>query len=217
MSFSILIPTINRKDLLMDALFYYNTAFPNTNIVVLDNGYQDIMDMDVAEKLLNLHVWSPPTQKNLGVASSWNYLIKKAIDYYNTDYFLVLNDDIILKKDESVINSLIQTWGNNTFHIPRPFYNWSAFLFNRWIYERVGEFDENFKKCFFEDNDYHYRLKLAGVTIRYSDELNAEVYKNSQTIEKDPLLGGYIENREYFISKWGGLPDNETYKTPFNK
>lgn len=213
MSFSILIPTINRKDLLMDALYYYNRAYPSTDIVVLDNGNQDIK----FESAFNIHIWTPPEGKNLGVAGSWNFLINQAINYYNTDYFLVLNDDIILQKDESVINALIEKWGNNTFHIPRPFYNWSAFLFNKWIYERVGEFDENFKKCFFEDNDYHYRLKLAGVTIRYSDELNAEVYKNSQTIEKDPLLGGYIENREYFISKWGGLPDNETYKTPFNK
>jgi GT2 family glycosyltransferase len=80
----------------------------------------------------------------------------------------------------------------------------------------VGEFDEAFEKCFFEDNDYEYRMRLAGITIRYEDALNSEVYRNSQTIEKDPLLGGYLSNREYYIKKWGGLPDSETYKTPFN-
>jgi GT2 family glycosyltransferase len=92
----------------------------------------------------------------------------------------------------------------------------SAFMLTRHIWDTVGEFDPNFRKAFFEDNDYKYRVKLAGFTVRYEDELNADVYKNSQTIEKDPLLGGYIENREYYINKWGGLPDEEQYKTPFN-
>jgi hypothetical protein len=59
-------------------------------------------------------------------------------------------------------------------------------------------------------------MRLSGITIRYEDALNAEVYRNSQTIEKDPLLGGYLFNREYYIKKWGGLPESETYKTPFN-
>ena len=62
-----------------------------------------------------------------------------------------------------------------------------------------------------------YRMKLAGVPIKYVDELNPDVYLNSQTIEKNPQLGGYIENREYFLQKWGGLPESETFKTPFNK
>ena len=50
---------------------------------------------------------------------------------------------------------------------------------------------------YFEDNDYMYRMRLAGVPIKYVDELNPDVYLNSQTLEKEPTLGGYIENREY--------------------
>jgi len=29
-------------------------------------------------------------------------------------------------------------------------------------------------------------------------------------------LGDYISNKEYYIKKWGGLPESETYKTEFN-
>jgi hypothetical protein len=25
-----------------------------------------------------------------------------------------------------------------------------------------------------------------------------------------------LQNREYYIYKWGGIPESETYKTPFN-
>jgi len=214
MRFCILIPTINRKDLLLEALKEYQTYYPNTLIIILDNGNQGI---EKANPSANYIVCTPPDGVNMGVAGSWNYLVKMAITEYNYDYFLVLNDDIILKRGQMGIDALIEKGGKNTFHIPRPFYNWSAFLFNKWIFEKVGGFDENFKKCFFEDNDYHYRLKLANVTVSYSDELNADVYLNSQTILKNPLLGGYIENREYYIKKWGGLPTEETFKTPFGK
>lgn len=209
MGFAILIPTVNRKDLLMEALPYYATHYPNTNIIILDNGRQHIPQPTPK-------VWVFESEENLGVARSWNFLIKKAIEM-GENYFLVLNDDILYKKGEGMINALIEKWGKYSFHQPRPYFNWSIFLFSKEIYELVGEFDRNFQKCFFEDNDYQYRLKLAGVNLRYEDELAPEVFRCSETTKRSPELGGYVENREYYIKKWGGLPENEQYKTPFNK
>lgn len=207
MSYCILIPTINRKDLLVEALDWY-LANLKTQIIVLDNGKQGI-----ASGSSNLKVFE--SEKNKGVAGSWNWLIKKGYELGFTNY-LILNDDIVLKRNEGEINQIIEKWGENTFHRPRPFYNWSAFLINKTIFDKVGNFDEAFVKCFFEDNDYEYRMKLAGVTIHYEDALGADIYRNSQTIEKNPLLGDYVANKEYYIKKWGGLPTEETYKTAFN-
>lgn len=206
--FCIAIPTINRKDLLMDALHWYTQNMPNTQILIVDNGHQDIPELT-----RNVKVYTP--NKNLGVAGSWNFLIwtAKAKGY---NHVLVLNDDVILQRSESEIDALIQKNSNLTFHKPRPFYNWSAFIISQEIFTKVGMFDIAFKKAFFEDNDYEYRMKLAGVNLKYQDDLNPQVYKNSQTIEKNPLLGGYIENRELYIKKWGGIPNEETYKTPYN-
>ena len=42
MSYCILIPTINRKDLLMEALDWYIPNLKETEIIVLDNGKQGI-------------------------------------------------------------------------------------------------------------------------------------------------------------------------------
>ena len=209
MSFCILIPTVNRKDLLMDAMYWYVSNLRDVQMIILDNGKQGI-----ASSVDNIRVFE--SSSNLGVAGSWNWLIRKAIERGHT-HFLVLNDDIILKRYSSEIKSIIESWDDMTFHRPRPFYNWSAFILSKTIWDKVGEFDTNFVKCFFEDNDYEYRMKLAGVTINYEDALNAQVYRNSQTIEKDPLLGDYVANREYYIKKWGGLPTEEVYKTPFGK
>lgn len=210
MNFCILIPTINRADLLVEALTAYKDCYPNTQIYVLDNGKQDIPEIAP-----NIEIIIPEPSFQ-GVSASWNMLIEYAISE-NHSNFLILNDDIVLLIGEGRINEIIDKWGVNTFHRPRAFYNWSAFLINKHIYQKVGEFDENFKKAFFEDNDYEYRMKLHGVTIRYEDDLAANIYRNSMTIQKDPLLGDYISNREYYIRKWGGLPTEEIFKTPFNE
>lgn len=208
MCYCILIPTINRKDLLMEALDWYLPNLKEIQIIVLDNGKQGLVSANP-----NLIVFE--SDKNKGVAGSWNWLIKKAITM-NYSNFLILNDDIILKRDSQEIKEIINNGGENTFHRPRTFYNWSVFILNKTIYEKIGEFDETFEKCFFEDNDYEYRMKIGGIPIKYEDALNAQVYRNSQTIEKNPLLGGYIENKEYYQKKWGGAPEYETFKSPFN-
>lgn len=193
----------------MEALEHYVIAYPHTQIFILDNGHQDIPRLSTNMSVIEM-------AENLGVAGSWNWLIKNAISNLYSD-FLILNDDVILKKDESTISALIEQGGQNTFHVCKTFYNWSSFILNRFIYEKVGEFDEAFKRCFFEDNDYSYRMILKGVNYQFQDSLNPDVFRNSQTIAKDPSLSGYLENEQYYIGKWGGKPGSETHKTPFGK
>ena len=193
----------------MEALNSYSKLMPEVPKLIPDNGKQDISCVDD-----NTWIWE--SKENLGVAGSWNYLVNKAI-LNDFKYFLILNDDIILQKDEGLIRQILSKGTYEHFYLCRPFYNWSSFILTKKVYEKVGPFDEQFKKAYFEDNDYMYRMKLAGIPIKYVDELNPDVYLNSQTIEKNPLLGGYIENKEYFLQKWGGLPESETFKTPFNK
>jgi GT2 family glycosyltransferase len=193
----------------MEALEHYVDAYPHTQIFVLDNGKQDIPRLSS-----NITIYE--MAENLGVSGSWNWLIKNAITHLYSD-FLILNDDVVLKKDEATIGALIEQGGENTFHVCKSAYNWSSFILNRTIYEKVGEFDETFKRCFFEDNDYCYRIVLAGVNYTFQDTLNPDVFRNSQTILKDPTLSGYLENEQYYIKKWGGKPGSETHKTPFGK
>jgi GT2 family glycosyltransferase len=209
MNFCILIPTINRKDLLIEALDFYTTHMPNTQILVWDNGKQAIPTYP------NTEIFE--ADYNYGVAASWNALIDKAWERRIENY-LILNDDVILRCGEGIINQmLVKCAETKAFHRCRPFYNWSAFLLRKSTFDLVGQFDENFKRCYFEDNDYQYRMRLAGIPIVYEDDLNPEIYRNSQSILKDPLLSNYIDNRDYFVKKWGGMPDSETHKTPFNE
>ena len=209
MNFCILIPTINRKDLLIEALDFYTTHMPNTQIHIWDNGKQAIPTYP------NTEIFE--ADYNYGVAASWNALIDKAWER-GIENYLILNDDVILRCGEEIVNQIIaKGQDSKAFHRCRPFYNWSAFLLRKSTFDLVGRFDENFKRCYFEDNDYQYRMRLAGIPIVYEDDLNPEIYRNSQSILKDPILSNYIDNRDYFVKKWGGMPDSETYKTPFNE
>lgn len=208
-NFCILIPTVNRKDLLMEALHTYTTFYDNIDIFVLDNGKQEIPPMYPP----NIHIYESKT--NLGVAKSWNYLINRAIQK-GFEWFLVLNDDIIFTMQPHDLKAIIKKYNHNTFHQPKPFYNWSVFLLSKYVFKKVGEFDTNFVKCYYEDNDYKYRMKLSGVITRYDDELAPQVYRNSETTKKDPTLSGFEENRAYYLKKWGGLPESEKFKRPFD-
>ena len=209
MKFCILIPTLNRKDLLLEALDYYTNTFLNTPIYILDNGNQDIPNT-----YKNTYVFTK--ESNLGVAGSWNFLIEKGISN-GYHFFLILNDDIVLKKGEESIYNIILEHGSDKFIRSEHFYNWSAFILSKNIYLRIGRFDTSFERCYFEDNDYEYRMKLENIPIVYSKELNAEVYRNSMTIEKEPHLNNFNNNLKYYESKWGGTVGKEVYTIPFNR
>lgn len=206
--FCILIPTINRYDLLSEALNVYPELYPGVSIIILDSGNQGIPHSE------NYRVIRSETR--MGVAASWNLLVREAISAGYTS-FLILNDDIVLKSGEALITALITLHGDYVFLRSRPAFNWSAFILSKNIFENVGDFDENFQKCFFEDNDYEYRMKLKKIPIVYCDSLCAEVYRNSMTTQREPLLGDYIANQEYYISKWGGIPGSEIFLTPHNR
>ena len=203
----IAIPTINRKDLLMEALEYYAKKIPNVTKLIVDNGKQDI-------PLLDESTWIWESKENLGVAGSWNFLMTKALINQFT-HVLMLNDDVILQRSMDELYAITNKY-SNSFQVCKPINNWSSFILPLRVYQEVGFFDERFKKCYFEDNDYHYRLQLRNIHINYNEDLNPQVYRNSQTIEKNPLLGGYIDNKEYYLQKWGGLPGSEKYKIPFD-
>lgn len=209
--YCILIPTINRKDLLERALRVYAELYPSIHVIILDNGHQDI------DALIHPKCSVFTELVNLGVAGSWNLLIRTAANLGYTKYIIV-NDDVVLQTPVDELEAIIKAGTETTFHVCRPFYNWSVFILRKKIVETVGFFDTKFEKCFFEDNDYHYRMKLNGIEVKYEDKLNPdnEYYVNSGSTQRNPLLGDYIANKAYYIQKWGGEPTQETYKTPFN-
>ena len=134
----------------------------------------------------------------------------------NATHVLMLNDDIYLGKTDEQIIRMIALFQH--IHFFNSFMNWSSWILSVEAYKKIGNFDENFFPAYFEDNDYCYRMRLNEFERYNTDYLNPVIYRNSQTILKDSSLNqNFNKNRQYYASKWGGLPSEETFKTPFNK
>jgi GT2 family glycosyltransferase len=198
------IPTINRADLLNNALEKYVSNWDK--VYIQDNGNQNIM-IHPKVKVLK-------SASNLGVSGSWNNL---AITCFNLGYTHVAlcNDDVEWYKTQAEVEEYI----NNN---PTDFYvgtgTWCNFILPKDTLVKVGLFDEQFFPAYFEDNDYCYRMRLLELQ-RINDEFfNPELFRNSQTIARDSSLNtNFDRNKELFKQKWGGYPQHETYKTPYGK
>lgn len=204
-SFAIGIPTLNRWDLLRPSLIKYAKDFPSTRIFVLDNGQQqcDLYDQNI------FYVEKP---KANGVAGSWNKLCNLIFSQYTRA--LILNDDIYLGKTESQIKELI---ASSTGKLLTTLQDFSAFILPKTTFEMVGPFDENFK-CYYEDSDYIYRLKLKGYSPVRMATLTPAIYRDNSTSEKEPAVHKWaLASKQYYIKKWGGLPGQEKYLSPFNE
>ena len=202
------IPTLNRADLLNEALEKYFEDFQDTEIFIVDNGNQSIITRE--EKFA---IYRPA--ENLGVAKSWNMIMDYA-DKVDATHVLMLNDDIYLGRTEHEIKMVMRNNQNADFI--NSFQNWCSYILTVDMWKKVGKFDEEFFPAYFEDNSFDYKMTLANVKKTWTSFLDPIVYRNSMTIAKDPALNNrFAQNRAMYIDMWGGLPTEEVYKTKFNK
>lgn len=218
--FAIGIPTLNRFDLLKPALLYYEKDFPNTKIFILDNGKQEITSD--AEIMRNKNIRVLESEKNRGVAASWNVLCDEI--FKSHDFALILNDDDYLGADEGVVNAIVafalSEEYKGRFYCPithgRP--DFDSFLISKEIFEKVGRFDEKFYPAYYEDDDYIVRLHHAGVVIQNVTLLHPILNRNTSSIGSIIGCNQLVENnRLYFLEKWGSYDPERAYKQPFNK
>jgi GT2 family glycosyltransferase len=157
--------------------------------------------------------------QNFGVANAWNYFTEQA-EKDGYDAVIVANDDIYLY--DGVLERFVEKMQNNEFvcfegQNAFSFYGMHVTLFNR-----VGKFDENFWPAYYEDNDYHYRMKLLGLPTAYVAE-PSYFHQVSATITKFDYFRkmmhhhNFRKNTAYYTQKWGGLPHNEQFTEPFSE
>lgn len=87
--------------------------------------------------------------------------------------------------------------------------DFSCFLYLVSAWHKVGMFDENYKPCYFEDNDTHSMLKLHGLR---AISTTAAPYYHYGSRTQNSVKGGvcspaqFDDNRRYFVSKFGCMP-----------
>lgn len=166
---------------------------------------------------------------NNGVSKAWNEILRATQGY---DLTVICNDDIVFH--EGSFRNLISSWGScptdaliitgvngrrNELWTKSPDY--SCFSFGPKAYlDRVGLFDENFTPAYYEDNDSHYRVRLAGHEgYGYNDCVITHGGSKTQNADpRNPVVPPkkFEENKEYYKRKWGGVPGDENYLRPFD-
>jgi len=160
--------------------------------------------------------------QNVGVATGWNQILRKALEDPEFKYCLMASNDIVFEPDtvdllleflrsnpEYLIVSGIDTCRHKKQEagILDGLVDFACFLISKSCIEKVGLFDEGFTLAYFEDNDYHERVKRAGV--RSCIVASSGFYHHGSRaiheggIKHEPY---FSQNREYFRRKWGFIP-----------
>jgi GT2 family glycosyltransferase len=194
---------LNRPDLLYEMLLTVDVPVERT--VIIDNGGVVERDRVPGEVLVQ-------PGHNLGVAASWNLIIKSNP---TAPWWLISNFDVKFGSgDLARIEKAMET------HEAIGMHGLAIFAVSQSAMAKVGFFDENFIPAYYEDNDWVYRAKLAGVEVPQFE--TTSFHATSSTIASDPHLQDenhrtFSQNARYYRSKWGGMPYEERYQTPFDK
>ncbi len=197
------------------------STLPPDQIAIIDNsgngsGAEHLMPL--TQKFSNVYIW--PQTYNIGVAKSWNTFF----NHYQDDYVIIANDDV--EVEPYTIERMVTAAETNKRDI---FFSgdgesgnaFSLFLLKKAGYDLIGAFDEKFYPAYFEDNDYARRMLLKGYRIipvsgaTYA-HVGSSTIKRYTPQEWDVHHNAHRANERYYIVKWGGMPHNEQFETPFN-
>lgn len=197
------IPTLNQYaalDRTIDAALA--GSLKPERILIIDNGggYQP--------KREGVEVIRP--HRNLGVAASWNVLLRLS----EPKPLIIANDD--LQPGQDTLEKLLRAEAPCA-HIGFL----SCFKLAHWVPALIGYFDETFYPAYYEDNDYARRMRLLGLELVGIDthcQHGGSSTLHSLTGSQKSRVEAQIEaSRLYYLRKWGGPPDHEVFTTAFNR
>lgn len=233
---SIVIPVFNQlhyTEKCVESLLQHTQSLP-FQLIIVDNASTDGTSDYLTSLAPRLHSagvqWTPIlNQKNLGVAPAWNQGLRAC----KADEITILNNDILVT--ENWVEGLRHSIQKHHLALSCPYaingaldydlntrsrrftrrnknriweeYSFCAFYMPRSTFDQIGFFDEGFLIGGFEDNDYCYRIKKAG--LRYGVTGASFVHHfGSATLGEFKKTGDRHEapNRAYFVKKWGFDP-----------
>jgi GT2 family glycosyltransferase len=187
-------------------------------ILAMNNGSNDgtARWLEAQKDLLVAHY------QRKSVAECWNRGITFCFERLESNYVLVINNDVelpphcyqvLLSSGLDFVTGVGQSRildGRDSERHSRtrsPHPDFACFLIQRSTWNTVGLFDENFKIAYAEDNDYHCRMHQAGIDAYALDmpylHHGSQVLKNSTLPEIRRIQAQAEKNREYFFEKWG--------------
>ena len=130
---------------------------PVADLVVVDNSVGGMRLPDVPAE----RVWHLRFPSNLGVATSWNLIVKSTPF---AEWWLIANADVWF--EPGALRRLADRMPERGIVTrPHPFSHCSAFALTEATVADFGLFDEYFHPIYYEDTDYLARLEHAGEPV----------------------------------------------------
>lgn len=139
------------------------------------------------------------TSRNIGCAGGWNLICDIAFNALDLQKIIITQDDVDLPVD-LLIQAYHELEQDEIIGLIQPFYEFSAFVISKQVWQKVGRFDENCLFVYGEDVDYKQRCLLNDVQITSFYEPNLS---HGATIADHPSLNRIRLNRDYIRTKWG--------------
>lgn len=164
---------------------------------------------------------------NRGLSASWNEGLYNAY-YEGADVAMIANDDAIPAGGD------VERIAQAALHHPKAYMvdgygydvkensygnmRFSLAAINPIALEKLGCFDENFFPIYYEDMDWFYRARLAGLELYTVPDTNI-VHQGSKSLTITPSNLHHLTftlNQKYYMRKWNGDKGSETFTIPFN-
>lgn len=185
------VPCLRRYDLLEVLVTSANSGSRRPDkILLVDNGGR------YDHKHANVEVIHQG--ENLGVAASWNKLLRAGA-------WIITNDDVTFRQD--TFAELAAALESGDLFVSGD--GWALFGQRPELVERVGFYDERFFPAYYEDTDYYVRLVEAGIPIRenvLSEPIHHVQWGSAESVEKVNAI--CRKSYETFVDKWGASPDD---------
>lgn len=200
-------------------------------VPVLSNftGFTSLMrTVDISVMPLVIDNWT----ENRGVAAAWNEGIRRGWDQ---EFIIIANDDVTFYPEtmgrliEGLslydLVSVVATDTGQSGYLEDEKPDFCCFAIKPISFiNKFGWFDEKFRPAYFEDNDMYYRMELAGgrsalrLDARVDHEGSATQFKGQGPDTEDRVVSHdqFRANRDYYKTKWGGIPGEEKYDRPYN-
>jgi GT2 family glycosyltransferase len=176
------VPTLNRHDLCDRMLA--SIDYPVQDVIVVDNAPND-WEPQKPELVQRIHHIRMP--QNLGVAGSWNLVIKASPF---APAWIIVNDDVVFEPGS--LETMAKALRSDALLFFEVSPRWAAFAIGETVVQRVGLFCEYFHPAYFEDDDYERRAIEFDIDM---ETVQAPVrHDNSSTLKS----GFDIQNHKTF-------------------
>jgi len=234
MKCDIIIPVWNQLEYtkkLVDSIFQ-NTTFKDYKFIFIDNGSQD-GTLEYLKTLKNTTIVK--NSENIGVAPAWN----QGLSLSKATYKVIMNNDVVVSP--GWLSNMIYTMESKNIKIACPHYtegelspafpkNYTpvdnvkkldrlygfCFCVHKDAVSAIGEFDEKFKMCWYEDKDYDARARHLNLDPHLISGSYIHHF-GSKTLQHLVSKDQHIEsNRLYYNDKYNKLKANIHTEADFN-